>query len=174
MGGLVVMDLLQEHTRHGGAADIGGVVLSSPLLGLAVTPPWWKKLLSGLVSRVAPSTSFGNELDPRLISRDPAVVAAYKADPAVFTTVTARWYTEMVAAMARVHEACERISTPILLLTSDADQICDPTASRALAARCPEVVQERRYTELYHELFNEPEKDQVLGEVIAWLRKVAG
>lgn len=169
MGGLVVLDLLREHTRRGEAADIGAVVLSNPCLGLAVRPPGWKKALSGLVSSIAPATSFGNEIDPNLISRDPEVVAAYVADPAVFSTVTARWYTEMVAAMARVHAQCDHLRTPVLLLTSDHDRLCDPAAARAWAARCPDAVQERRYPELFHELLNEPEKDRILTEVMVWL-----
>ena len=56
------------------------------------------------------------------------------------------------------------------MVTSDADQICDPQAARELAARLPSPAAEQRYPELFHEVMNEPEKQQVLDALITWMK----
>ena len=52
----------------------------------------------------------------------------------------------------------------------DADQLTSPSGSQALydmAGSTDKTL--RRYPGLYHEIFNEPERDRVLGEMSAWL-----
>ena len=45
-----------------------------------------------------------------------------------------------------------------------------PSGSERWAALAPRgLVDVRLYPGLYHEVMNEPEKDQVLGDLVAWL-----
>lgn len=163
MGGLVVLDRLRAPLPH----PVLGAVLTNPLLGVRVQAPRVKVAAAGLLSRLLPRLSLSNELDPRHISRDPAVVAAYTSDPRVYTTITPRWYTEMRAAIARV--APSGPGVPLLVVTSDADRICNPESAHAFAAGCAPPADELRYPELYHEVLNEPEKDRVLADILAWM-----
>lgn len=166
MGGLVALDALRE------ALDppLVGVALSNPLLGSRVKAPKVKVKLAGLLSRLVPSLPLSNELDARHISRDPDVVAKYQADPLVFGTITPRWYTEMVAAMARAPEAAARVTAPLLLQLGESDPICDPVRAAAVAERWGGPVTVKRYPSLYHEIFNEPEKEEVLADLVGWLK----
>ncbi len=165
MGGLIVLDMLcgGEHP------PVEGVVLTNPLVGVLVEAPAWKLALAGVLSSLLPRVSLDNELDPTLISRDEAVVKAYVADDKVFRTITPRWYTQMRAAMERINEGAARCKTPLLMVTSDEDKICSPQASRDLMERYGEGGAEKRYEGLFHEVLNEPEKEQVLEDIIAWL-----
>jgi len=166
MGGLVVLDWLQRSPP----APILGLVLTNPLLGVRVQAPAWKLTLANLLSKLVPRLSLSNELDTNNISRDRAVVEAYEADPLVYSTLTTRWYTEMISAMNRVHASAGGLRVDLLMVTSDADQICDPQAARELAARLPSPAAEQRYPELFHEVMNEPEKQQVLDALITWMK----
>jgi lysophospholipase len=168
MGGLVALSTLLEATRPPCVA----VALSNPLLGVAVKAPAIKVAAARLLSKIWPTLSLANELDAKAISRDPAVVAAYEADPLVFGTLTPRWFTEMEAAQLRLREGLSTIKLPLHLMLSEADRICDPKAARAVyeAYSGPKTL--ALYPPLFHELFNEPEKTQVLDELVAWLEQV--
>lgn len=165
MGGLVVLDALRE------ALDppLVGVALSNPLLGSRVKAPRIKVRAAGLLSRLLPTLPLSNELDAGHISRDPDVVARYKADPMVFGTITPRWYTEMIAAMARAQEAAGRVTAPLLLQLGESDRICDPERAAAVAEHWGGPVTIKRYPSLYHEIYNEPEKAEVIADLVAWL-----
>lgn len=165
MGGLIVLDALCA----GEQPKIKGVVLTNPLVGALVEAPAWKLALAGVLSVILPGISLDNELDPTLISRDEAVVKAYVADEKVFSTITPRWYTQMRETMARVSAGAASCTTPLLMVTSDQDKICSAQASRELMEQYGENGEEKRYEGLYHEVLNEPEKDQVLEDIIAWL-----
>ncbi len=166
MGGLVVLDRLGSSLDQ----DIQGVVLTNPLLGVRVQAPAIKLWLAGLLSKLLPRLSLSNELDTEHISRDPEIVKAYRDDPRVYSTITPRWYMEMTAAMARVADGVAQLSPPLLMVTSDADQICDPDMARQIADAYGGPSQQLRYPELYHEVLNEPEKEQVLADILAWLQ----
>ncbi len=166
MGGLVALDALR-----GPVADrVRSVALSNPLMGVAFDPPKLKDAAAGLLSRVLPTLPLSNELDVAAISRDPAVVAAYQADALVYATITPRWYRQMLAARARVFEHASRYKTPMLAMLGTADAICDHRATVRLAQAWGGAGgQVRLYDGLYHELFNEPERDRVLADLVDWL-----
>jgi acylglycerol lipase len=110
-------------------------------------------------------------LDVDGVSRDPSVVRAYVEDPLVYTgKTTARLAAEILKAMQRFPEEAARITLPILLLQGSGDRVVDPEGARMLF----ETVQSsdktlKMYDGLYHEIFNEPERDQVLGDMEQWL-----
>ena len=166
MGGLVALDRLRAPLPH----PITGLVLTNPLLGVRVEAPAIKLFMAGFLSRFLPWLSLSNELDTAHISRDPAVVEAYVLDPRVYSTITPRWYTEMRDAMERATAAASSLRIPLLMVTSDADQICDPLAARKVANHWGGCSDQLTYPALYHEVLNEPEKAQVLAEILAWFQ----
>jgi alpha-beta hydrolase superfamily lysophospholipase len=101
------------------------------------------------------------------------VVRAYEADPLVYGTISPRWGMEMLAASERVSGQGGAPRPPLYLMISDADQICDHHASAAVAERWGGPKQVVLYKGLYHELFNEPEKEEVFTGLSAWLGQLA-
>ena len=75
-----------------------GLVLSSPALDAGLNA--LQKLLLATLPRYAPNLAVGNGLDPDFLSHDPAVVAAYKADPRCTTASRAR-LARFIAEAAR-------------------------------------------------------------------------
>ena len=105
------------------------------------------------------------------VSRDPSVVKAYVEDPLVHTgKTTARLAAEILKAMQRFPEDSGLIALPILLLQGGADKLVDPTGAQMLfdtAGSSDKTL--KIYEGLYHEVFNEPERDQVLTDMEQWL-----
>lgn len=112
-------------------------------------------------------------LDVNGVSRDPSVVRAYVEDPLVYTgKTTARLAAEILKAMQRFPEEAARITLPILLLQGGADRLVDPVGARMLfdGVRSQDKTL-KVYEGLYHEIYNEPEHDEVLADVEGWLEK---
>jgi len=110
------------------------------------------------------------------VSRDPAVVKAYRNDPLVCTgKMTARWGAEFLKAMQRITAEAGRITLPLLILQGGADKLVDPDGARMLYAAVSSIDKTIKiYDGFYHEVFNEPEHDQVLRDVEAWLEAHLG
>lgn len=160
MGGLVSLDAIRE-----GGLSPARLALSNPLLGVRVQAPLVKKLAGRVLSRLWPTLSLGNELDPEQLSRDAAVVKAYREDPLVYGTITPRWYTEMLAAIQRV--GGHRYALPMGMFVGDADTITDPDANRAFAERHGAHL--KVYAGWRHEIFNELGREEAIGDVASWL-----
>ena len=57
----------------------------------------------------------------------------------------------------------------MILQVGEKDGIVDPKASMAMARNWGTPAEIICYSDLYHEIFNEPEKDAVLADLIRWL-----
>ena len=165
MGGLVAMSALAAAAPPA----VLGVAVSNPLLGVRVKAPAIKVKAARLLATLLPWLPLSNELDTKKISRDPEVVAAYEQDPLVFSTITPRWFREMNDAIDSVRAQAPRATTPLYMLVSEGDEICDPASAREIVGTWAGPTQVSEYGELYHELFNEPEKEQVLKDLGDWL-----
>ena len=167
MGGLISIRYALE--RPDGLA---GAIISSPALGVhpEFKPPTILRLLVSLLSRLAPRLCVPSDLDTNAISRDPDVVRAYVDDPLVSQKVSARWYSEMLKAMKRAHEGADALALPMLLMQSGADRLVDPEAPRRWQQNAPaDRVELVVWDGLYHEMLNEPEKQQVRTRILEWL-----
>ncbi|MBT8047987.1 MAG: alpha/beta hydrolase [Xanthomonadales bacterium] len=169
MGGLISISHALEKPR-----GLAGVVISSPALGThpEFKPPLMLKILVGILSRIAPRVLVDSELDTQAISRDPEVVKAYLDDPLVSQKISVRWYSELLKTMKKVNRNAGTLQVPMLLMQSGSDCLVDPEAPGRWARAAPaEKVELVVWDGLYHEMFNEPEKDLVRRRVLEWLDK---
>lgn len=165
MGGLIGAVYLLDHQ-----AELTGAVLSGPAAKVhgSVSPAviFVGKLISVLMPKLG---LIGLEAEG--VSRDPAVVQAYVNDPLVCRgKVTARLSAELVKAIRRVAAEATKITLPILILQGSADRLVDPKGAQILYDAVSSADKTIKiYDGLYHEVYNEPEHGQVLGDVKAWL-----
>lgn len=160
MGGLVALDAVHDGLRPARLA------LSNPLCGVKLKVPGWKTALGRGLSRLWPTLALTNEVDPAALSRDPEVGRAYARDPNVYGKVTARWFTEMTAAQARV-AGMSASPVPMAFFLAESDPITDAAASRALALRLGAEV--REYPGRLHELVNETDQAEIIAALGDWL-----
>lgn len=170
MGGAVVGRFVAEGLMPKPAAwyrPVQGMVVSSPAWAADLNPV--QKLLMQL-GRLFPDLAAGNGLKPAWISRDPQVVRAYTADPWVHNRITPRLARFILSSGDEVLTLAPRWQTPSLLMWAGADRCVAPRGSAAFAAAAPaQWVQTCRFEGLYHEIFNEPEREQVVAQLLAWL-----
>jgi lysophospholipase len=167
MGGLITIRYVLEHPD-----ELKGVIISSPALGThpEFKPPALLKFLVGILSRIAPRLRLPSDLDTNAISRDPDVVKAYIDDPLVTQKVSTRWYAEIMKSMKSAHESAATLKRPMLLMQSGADRLVDPDAPRRWSESAPkDLVELVTWEGLYHEMFNEPEKERVRARVLDWI-----
>ena len=172
LGGLIAARFVAEGLRNPAARwfrDVDGLVLSSPALDPGLVAA--QKLLLALAARLAPDLRLSNGLEPAWISRDPEVVRRYEQDPLVHDRVTARLVRFIVESGQTVRSCATRWRVPTLLLWAGADRCVAPSGSAAFAAAAPPaVVQAQPWPTLAHEIFNEPERAQVIDRLVQFLQ----
>lgn len=166
-GGLIA---LRYAARKGDA--LAGVVLSAPLIEVAVAVPAHKLMIARVGARMAPRMRLDNEINPANLSRDPEVGRAYAADPLVNRKVSAKWFAEATRAMQEAVEQAPQITMPVLAMHGTDDRLASVDATRRLFDRLGSSDKELViYPGFYHELFNEPEKQEVFERVTEWLHQ---
>ena len=164
-GGLIATSYLLQKPEA-----VDGLVLSSPYLGLKVEVPAAKVALARLLAGIWPTLALPTGLPAEHLSTDPAVAAAYDEDPLVNDAATARWFVESTRQQREVLAQAEQLTLPLLLLQAGDDRIASPEASRSLFDAAGSQDKEVRwYDGLYHELFNERERERVLQDLERWL-----
>lgn len=165
MGGLVGLEYVLARPDA-----FRALVVSAPFLGLRLKVPAWKRGLGLAASLVRPTLRLPNELSSAYLSHDPAMCQAYDSDPLVTHEATARWFTETVAAQADVRSRASRVRLPMFFMCPGDDKIVDPVAVQEVFDRLGSADKTlNTYPGLYHEIFNEVEKDRVLADLTTWL-----
>jgi alpha-beta hydrolase superfamily lysophospholipase len=152
------------------AQSIHALALSSPALQIPMNAV--QRLLLAATCGVLPDITLGNGLKPEWISRDPQVVAAYQADTLMHDRISPRLVRFMLNAGQTVRERAAQWQVPTMLMWAGADRCVDPAGSAAFAAEAPSaLLQARRFDGLAHEIFNEPERGEVVAELLRWLQR---
>jgi len=150
------------------ARDVDALALSSPALDPGLKPA--QRALLAVALRLFPHLAVGNGLDANWVSRDERVVAAYRSDPLVHDRVSATVARFAAEAGAEVLAVAARWRLPTLLMWAGADRCVAPAGSAAFAAAAPRsVLQSQAWPGLSHEIFNEPEREQVIDRLLDWL-----
>lgn len=166
MGGAIALSYALDHQ-----SDLTALMLSAPAVIIATDTPKIMVRLGKIVGRFLPDVPV-ESLDVTAISRDQKVIDAYNADPLVHHgKVHAGVARGMLLATESYPRRLPSLTLPVLLQHGTADRLTDPAGSALVAdlADSPDLTV-KMYDGLYHEIFNEPEQDQVLGDLIDWLR----
>jgi alpha-beta hydrolase superfamily lysophospholipase len=165
-GGLVA---IRTHFLNA-TLPVKSVLISAALLGVRVEIPSVKKLAAHGLSRIWGSLQLSNEIDARTICRDPAVVEAYKNDRLVHDKGTPRFYTEMTKAVADTMSRDSGFPYPLCMMVPLQDKIVDADAEERfynnLKVRDKQL---HRYPAFFHEIMNEPGKENVFEDMTTWV-----
>jgi len=169
MGGLVVASLLAERRPAVDDAVLSGAALVRPEISRL------RMSLARGLRRVWPHAGLASGVDPAGLSRDAGVVRAYLADPLVFRHMTCSLAVELLDAIDRLSASADPIDVPLLVLHGADDPIVRAEGSRRFFARARGPGSELRlYPKLLHEIFNEPEQEEVMRDVLDWLEAREG
>jgi alpha-beta hydrolase superfamily lysophospholipase len=144
------------------------LVLSAPAIDAVVAN--WKRALADILGATVPRFAIANTFRAGALSSDPAVEAAYRADPLAVHRTTTRLGASLFREQVRVKAALKggaRLPVTTYVLHGADDPIVPEWASRSLDGRAN--VTRRVYQGLHHETHNEPTGAAVIDETIAWI-----
>ena len=149
---------------------LAGAIVTAPILRTAFRPPAWKIKLGETLYSLWPTFLLSNELDPKGLSHDSKVVSDYVHDPLVHNRVSARLGMDMLRSGEWAIAHAGELALPLLLMHGASDPVCSPQASQEFAQGAPrEACTFKSWDNLYHEIHNEPEQQQVFQAMIEWL-----
>ncbi|MCA9527821.1 MAG: lysophospholipase [Myxococcales bacterium] len=164
-GGLIALHAVAAHPE-----GLAGLAMSSPFFGFSLKVPKVKEALARQLSRFLPAFGLPTGLDPATVSHDPATVESYRTDPLNVRVATGRWFTETVAAHARVADQARVLRLPVLLQQAGDDRIASAAAARAAFEEVGSADKTwREYPGFFHEIYFELERARPLADLSAWL-----
>jgi acylglycerol lipase len=166
MGGAVALGCALKYQDA-----LNALVLSAPALATDTAAPLSKRLMVNALSVLAPNRGVLT-LPAAAISRDRAIVHAYESDPLVFRgEIPARTVSELLKAMEHLQQHAHELTLPVLIQHGSADSLVPLAAVQPTYQHLG--LQRRRtvqvYEGLYHEVYNEPERDRVIRDLESWL-----
>ncbi len=164
MGGLIACNYLLQYQEA-----FAGCILSGPAIDTDLKPGFFQNLFIRFLAAYFPNVGV-LQLDASGVSRDPEEVEAYVNDPLNYRgKLSARLVRELFGAMGEVQSRAGEITVPLLLLHGGADSMTSPAGSRLLEERAGSSDKTLNiYPGLYHEIFNEPEREQVFADILVW------
>lgn len=167
MGGLIV-------TLYGiqKQPDATGILLTGAAVKISDDISPFLLKVSGLLAKIAPRMKT-IVLDGNAVSRDPAVVEKYNADPLNYRGgIPASTGGAINSAIQYAREHFAEFKLPVRIMFGTEDRLADPDGSkkfyREISSTDKTMVP---YEGLYHEILNEPEQEQVMTESLAWMVK---
>jgi acylglycerol lipase len=155
-----------------GAGDnLAGLILSGASIRIDGGVSNFVKLISKVIAFIVPHLPLVN-FAVEGISKDPEVVEAYKNDPFNYNgKVRTRMGREMLRSEELItEELLSEISIPALILHGEKDPLVNPECSQIIYSNISSKDKEIKILDnLYHEILNEPEKDEVLSIIGNWL-----
>ena len=165
-GGLLALMYLLRYPT-----PLQGLVLFAPYVNTAAHVPAMQRIVVRALSNIAPRTGVIPRVDSAILSHDPAVTTGYDADPLVHHgAVSARVAVELLDAGDYVRANAGRITLPTLVLHGKDDQLAQPEFGQTVYDRLGSTDKTiKLYEGYYHEILNEPGKQQVLTDTGKWL-----
>ena len=165
MGGAIATAYAVEHQDEFDGLILSGAGLKMSNCSLRMLVP-----LVRILSMLLPKMGI-TFIDVSTISRDEDVVEAYVNDPLVYWgKIRARLGGELAMVMQKLPYQMPEIVLPILIMHGTADRLVDPEGSRLLYEKVSsEDKTLKLYNGFYHEIFNEPGREQVSKDMEGWL-----
>ncbi len=167
LGGILVLNYSLRRKQ-----ELMGVISSAAGLRTALEKQALKVTLAKVLGSVLPASTLSSGLDPKTISRDPAVVEAYTRDPLVHDQISFGMAKSLLEAICWAFDHAYEFSVPLLLMHGSDDQLGYKEGSQEFASRVKQDCTLKIWEGLSHELHNEPEKEDVFEFTIQWMEKL--
>jgi alpha-beta hydrolase superfamily lysophospholipase len=161
LGGIIATRFAQLYPD-----ELAALVLTGPVVG---GNPAFEALLG-----MDPMPSV--PIDPAMLSRDPAAGAAYLADPLVYHgPLTRQTLTAIFASVDAIAAGPSLGDLPTLWLHGENDPLApyDVTA-KAFEHLAGTALEQKKYDGAMHEILNETNKDEVIADILTFLRSAVG
>jgi alpha-beta hydrolase superfamily lysophospholipase len=149
--------------------EIDFAIVSSPWLRLTKQPSAFLQKVASTLAHLFPSLLLPNGINSKDLCHDPEIYKAYDTDPLIHWKVSVSTFTIINSSGEWSIANAASLKIPMLLLHSEADPITSFKASREFAENANAFLTFIPYKTQFHELHNEPEKEEVCGKMVEWL-----
>lgn len=166
LGGLIVLNLLEK-----AELPIEGVMLLSPMLELRKTGKGRKYKIISNLGKMSKDTRFKVGISSQDLTRNDEIIDETDNDGLMLKKVTYRWYNLIVEKMKETMDHIKDIKPlPALIMYGTEDKILETDAIIELKDKlASNELYFKAWNGLYHEIHNEPERDQVMRYVLTFL-----
>lgn len=166
MGGLITLAYTLRYPD-----GLAGIVVSASPVNLDTNASPALVKLGNVLTKIIPKYPLVKLVPLETLSRDPDVVRAFEKDPLTYKgNMRVRTGTGFNDTAKWVRERLPELKLPMLILYGEEDKLVNPSGSQLLHEKAAsEDKTLKTYPELYHEILNEPERDTVIADIIAWL-----
>lgn len=167
LGGLFVLAYAIQYGVH-----LKGVLVSGPGLRSSLQEQKTKVAMVRLLGSFLPTMTLQTGLDAAMISRDRAIVEAYKRDALVHDSASLGLGKAALNAIELCFARAAEFPAPLLVMHGKGDKIAYSSGSEEfteLLRAADKDVTLKLWDGLYHEVHNEPEKEEVFRFMIEWL-----
>jgi alpha-beta hydrolase superfamily lysophospholipase len=176
MGGLVTLRYALDAAAANDSTEIQtaaprAIALSSPLLGVALEVPKIKDLAARVLNRILPSFTLYNEIRFEDLTRDPAFLKTYGADPLRHDRIAPSLYLGMFESIDYVKSRAIDLQIPCLVLAAGQEKIVSLPATKEFVEQIGS--QNKKlivYEDSYHEIFNDLDRLTVFRDLDAFLK----
>jgi len=167
MGAVLVLKYsLRRKTR------LAGLISTAAAFHTSVEEQKVKVLMARVLGTLMPAMAIASGLDPKTLSRDPAVVEAYISDPLVHNRITLGFGKTMLTAVPWIFNHASELQLPLLIMHGTKDMLGYPRGSQEFASLAPkDKVTLKMWDGFYHEIHNEPQKAEVFKVITDWLEE---
>ncbi|KAF8483652.1 lysophospholipase [Russula ochroleuca] len=174
MGGALVLSFVTRPHTQESVSQLSGIIASSPCIRLTKPPASITRLLGGIARAILPNQNIPASVDPKHLSRDPAVVKDNETDQLIRRSASLRAVDDMLSRGENlVIKDYKKWPTalPVLVVHGTEDKVCSVEAAKQFVEKLPASDKKiSLYEGAYHELQNEPDgvKEKFTDECAAW------
>lgn len=167
MGGLVSLLTIISYSY-----EVSGLILSAPLFKIKVKLPWYQRLLGRLVAFVFPHHMAKAKITGVHLSHDERMAKAYDDDPLVLRSATMRWFFETEKNAKKALN--KTFPYPLLLQVAGQDVVVDKDVAKRWFLTKADAQKDQtmvEYHKLFHEIYNEKERDKPISDMVNWIKE---
>jgi alpha-beta hydrolase superfamily lysophospholipase len=166
MGGMIVLSYVLKRKP-----SYTGIITTAPLIDTATPMTNSTKQLAKVMNKIAPQLAIDSGLDRKFLSRDKKIVDAYNADPYVFGKASTRLGVFLADTGRFIQDHASEFSLPLLMMVGSDEKIVSKTEIDLFMKSVPAGTY-KVWDGFYHELHNDPGKEEVFEFTLSWIKKL--
>ncbi len=169
MGALVQIKTLLQHPEFKPDA----MIVSSPLLGIGVEVPAYKKIGAKWLAKFLPTLTLWNEIGNDDVTRDAEVIRELELDPYRHARVCAPVYLGFLESIKFVQESASKLKVKTLFQISDKDPVISSSEAIRFFENLGSPEKEIKiYKDAKHEIYNDIIREQAFTDMRQFLEGV--
>lgn len=167
MGGLIMARSLVLK----GDMEASGLVMSSPLFGIAVNVSRVKEFVGKFISQFLPNWTQSNQIEDTVLTHDAEVLREIQRDPLRHNKISMNLFMAFLEHCEIAKRSAANITLPILIQQAGEDYVVSVDSTRQfynnLGSENKKLIV---YDGEYHEIYNELKRDHAFSDLRSWLK----